>query len=511
MAEVDRRTALGLAGGAALAAALPGTAAAASGDDSDVLARTPLGKLRGVRQDGITVWRGIRYAEAPTGEHRFTAPRPVRPWRGVRAATEFGPVAHQLAGPPRPPGPQSEDCLFLNVYSRGTQGCRPVVVWIHGGVFISGAGSDYDGTVFAERNDVVLVTINYRLHAFGFLHLPGRPGSGNTGLLDQVEALRWVRRCIGAFGGDPRNVTVMGESAGGMSIGSLLGAPAAAGLFRRAVTQSGGARPHFTPAQAQRTTDFVLKRLGIPSPDSPKLFTVPAADVVAAAAEASTAPELGGEVFHQVLDGHVLPVHPLRRISAKVDVLIGTCRDESNQLAGIFPMFVPGMENKLRSVAGADRFAAIQAAYREHTPAGRDPRLDLASDIFVQLPSIWLAEAVHRAGGRAWAYRFDYAHASPLGPVHASDLPFTFGKADPQRLHPQADRQVADRLARQLNDSLSAFARTGDPRLPKLPRWRPFDPADRHTLLFAEHPSISNDRVSAELRAAWAGVPPTAF
>lgn len=269
MAEVDRRTALGLAGGAALAAALPGTAAAASGDDSDVLARTPLGKLRGVRQDGITVWRGIRYAEAPTGEHRFTAPRPVRPWRGVRAATEFGPVAHQLAGPPRPPGPQSEDCLFLNVYSRGTQGCRPVVVWIHGGVFISGAGSDYDGTVFAERNDVVLVTINYRLHAFGFLHLPGRPGSGNTGLLDQVEALRWVRRCIGAFGGDPRNVTVMGESAGGMSIGSLLGAPAAAGLFRRAVTQSGGARPHFTPAQAQRTTDFVLKRLGIPSPTRP--------------------------------------------------------------------------------------------------------------------------------------------------------------------------------------------------------------------------------------------------
>ncbi|MBB4679063.1 carboxylesterase/lipase family protein [Crossiella cryophila] len=508
MAELNRRMALGLAGGAMLTAAVPGVAAAA---DTDVVASTPLGRLRGTRAGEITVWRGIRYAEAPTGEHRFTAPRPVQPWSGIKDATEFGAAALQLAGPPRPPGPQSEDCLFLNVYSRGTRGRRPVVVWIHGGAFTSGAGSDYDGTVFAERNDIVLVTINYRLHAFGYLHLSGRPGSGNAALLDQIEALRWIRRCINGFGGDPRNVTVMGESAGAMSIGSLLGAPAATGLFRRAVLQSGGARPHFTPEQAQRTTDYVLKQLGIPGQDSPKLFTVPAADLLAAAAAANQAPELNGEVFHQVLDGRVLPTHPLRRLSPAVDLMIGTCRDESKQLAQIFPLFATGMETKLKSVVGDTRFAEIQAAYRTHSPAGRDPRLDLVSDTFVGLPSIWLAEAAHRAGATAWTYRFDYADASPLGPVHASDLAFTFGKVNQAQLHPQANLKFAQRLATQLNDSLCAFARTGDPRLPDLPRWRPFEPGARDTMIFTRHPYVRQDRVTAEIRTAWTGVPPTAF
>ena len=216
------------------------------------LIETKSGKIKGSYQDGLYIFKGIPYAAPPVGEFRWLPPQPVKPWKGVRQAQTFGPIAPQngalsLAPEYQVEEPQSEDCLYLNVWSPGADGSRrPVLVWIHGGAFNRGSGSSpmYPGTTLARRGNVVVVTLNYRLGALGFLHLKkltgGRiPATGNEGLLDQIAALQWVRDNIAHFGGDPDNVTVFGESAGGMSIGCLLAMPQARGLFHKAILQSG--------------------------------------------------------------------------------------------------------------------------------------------------------------------------------------------------------------------------------------------------------------------------------
>uniref|UniRef100_UPI003F499DA1 carboxylesterase/lipase family protein n=1 Tax=Streptomyces chartreusis TaxID=1969 RepID=UPI003F499DA1 len=520
MTKITRRGLVAAGGGVVLAAGIATAAVAGQsgsprspkGSDS-LIARTRSGDLRGVRQGEVVVWRGVRYAQAPTGARRFAPPYPVEPWSGVRDATEFGPVAMQIQlDPGRPPVPnQSEDCLFLNVWSRSTEGHRPVIVWIHGGAFASGAGSDYDGTAYAERGDAVLVTINYRLHAFGYLFQEARPGSGNTALLDQIGALRWVRQNISAFGGDPGNVTVMGESAGGMSIGALLGAPAARGLFRRAIVQSGGARPTFTRDGAARTTSAVLKELGIPESQSERLLAVPAQDLTEAAAAVWTDPALGGEPFHQVVDGTVLPKHPLKGLSRRVDVLIGTCRDEANQLAQVLPLFAPGLEGHTQDLIGAAAWTELEKVYKKTTPAGRDWRMDRLSAAFNVMPSIWLAEAARRAGAQAWQYRFDYPDASPQGPVHTADLMFTFGSVDTKQLKPGADAKAARSLANTMLDSFTAFARSGNPGGSGLPKWPASSTSSDAVMLFDTEPTLTADLVHPDQRAAWRGVGPTLF
>ncbi|MGW6904850.1 carboxylesterase family protein, partial [Streptomyces sp. NPDC054940] len=216
--------------------------------------------MRGVqRGDGVLVWKGLPYAAPPTGSRRYAPPQPVASWTGVRDASAYGHAAPQvplLPGLPETPN-QSEDCLYLNVWSPSPRGRRPVIVWIHGGGFLAGTGNDptFDGGNYAQR-DCVVVTFNYRLGAFGSLYQPDRYGSGNLRLLDQMAALRWVRDNIAAFGGDPCAVTVMGESAGAMSIGALLGTPKARGLFHRAIIQNGGPRPchtrHLGPGRLHR-------------------------------------------------------------------------------------------------------------------------------------------------------------------------------------------------------------------------------------------------------------------
>ncbi|SDM74846.1 carboxylesterase/lipase family protein [Allokutzneria albata] len=486
MARIDRRRLLVLGGGVALSGGMP------AGKGDSVIASTPSGALRGVRTGEVVVWRGIRYAEPP---RRFAAPVPARPWRGVRDAGAFGPAAVQAnMGQPERPN-QSEDCLFLNVYSTSTTGRRPVIVWIHGGAFVMGAGSDYDGTAYAARGDVVLVTINYRLGAFGYLYQPELPGSGNLALLDQVAALRWVRSHISAFGGDPGNVTVMGESAGGMSIGALLGMPAARGLFRRAVVQSGGVRPVFTARDAAATTSAMLRELGLREDQSAMLARVPVAEFAAVASAVAVDPELGGERFHPVLDGEVLPRHPITALARDVDVMVGTCRDEANELAKVLPAFGTGLPKAMRAVLGDERWSRLRQAYRLHTPSTRDWEMDLLSGAFVVMPSVWLAETT-----RAWNYRFDYADASKAGPAHAADIPFTFGRVDERSLAPGADVAAARALANTMLDAFSAFAHGRDPGWPR-----------ERTMLFDTPCGLAENRLEAELRAAWNGVDPALF
>jgi para-nitrobenzyl esterase len=246
----------------------------------DVLVETRRGPVRGVAEGGLAVFRGLPFARPPVGPLRFRPPEPPEPWSGVRDAARFGPSASQngaLVGPLMSLGISrtGEDCLYLNVWTPAADRARrPVLVWIHGGAFVLGSGSQmlYDGATLARRGDVVVVTVNYRLGALGFLRLRDRfgerlPASGNEGLLDQVAALEWVRDEIAAFGGDPGNVTIFGESAGAMSCATLLGMPRARGLFHRAILQSGAANYLWPRATASRIADQVLTDLAVASPE----------------------------------------------------------------------------------------------------------------------------------------------------------------------------------------------------------------------------------------------------
>src|SRR5579884_3731748 len=276
---------------------------------SNLIAETRYGKVQGYEQGSISVWKGIPFAQPPTGSRRFRAPQPPQPWMGVRETTTFSPMAPQVQergasmvgaiGAERAVGlrPMSEHCLYLNIWSPGTEGeKRPVMVWLHGGAFTLASASEpwYDGTSFAAKHNIVVVSLNYRLGILGFVYLKDVAGAdagytANCGLLDQIAALQWVRENIAAFGGDPDNVTVMGGSAGAMSIGTLLGMPAAHGLFQRAILQSGAAGNLETRLQATKVAQALLAKLGIQTSQLSALAEVPLETLLKAQ------PELGRE------------------------------------------------------------------------------------------------------------------------------------------------------------------------------------------------------------------------
>src|SRR5262245_4742922 len=309
----------------------------------ELVVRTKAGELRGARENGVAVFRGVPYAAPPVGDLRFAPPRPVQPWPGARDARQDGPIApqarsrlaHVMGDFERP---QSEDCLTLTVWTPAADaGKRPVQVWIHGGAFGSGAGSLpwYSGERFATNGDVVAVSINYRLGALGFLCLPG-VSNGNLGLLDQVAALRFVRDNIAAFGGDPDNVTVVGQSAGASSIAMLMTMPAARGLFRRAILQSTPfGRMTRKLEDAHRIGRRLLEVLGLKPEEAEKLKSLPFAQLLTAQSEVARLEKKFADAlapFWPVIDGDVLPTQVASALKsdagADVDVMIGTTREE---------------------------------------------------------------------------------------------------------------------------------------------------------------------------------------
>ncbi|WP_433574836.1 carboxylesterase/lipase family protein [Nocardia brasiliensis] len=495
--HLGRRGFLGLTGLGA--AGLMAATACTDEPTTDTVVTTTAGDLRGATTEGGLVWKGIPFAAPPTGERRFAPPQPPQPWTGVRNATRFGHAAPQEPIAPGLPNiaDQSEDCLYLNVWSPSTNGRHAVIVWIHGGAFVMGSGSQelYDGTHYLE-NDCVLVTLNYRLGAFGCLYQPDRPGSGNLRLLDQIAALRWVRENIAAFGGDPDNVTVMGESAGAMSIGALLGIPDARTLFRRAILASGGPRPVRTPAEAAPTTAAVQQILGLADPAA--LRDVPTADLLRASTQVKDDVRLL-EPFPHVIDGVVLTEHPLKTVDGSVDLLIGTCAID---------VFIPNpaeqarFETLARTAVGAAQWTRILDIYQDTALPGRDPLIDALAGWFVVMPSIWLTEHAHRAGASVWQYTFDYAAASPQGAIHGSDVPYTFSNLD------HTANAAAHHLSTTMVASFATFARTGNPSLPELPAWPAFTPDSRACMSFDDTPRVTDDRLPAARRAAWADTDP---
>ena len=463
------------------------------------IAQTAAGQVEGTQENGLCVFRGVPFAAPPVGELRFKAPQPVEPWDGIRAAKSFGPISLQapnemleaLLPPSDPPQPQSEDCLYLNVWTPGLDDdARPVMVWIHGGAFTIGSGSEdyYDGANLASRGDVVIVTINYRLGALGFLNLPAL-GQTNFGMRDQVAALKWVQANVANFGGDPGNVTIFGESAGGMSVASLMASPEAAGLFQKAIPQSGAGHNALSNEETNATALKFCEALGVAADDVDALMAADPADILAASvavdpiASAESAEEMaeGGASptpqmpFQPVIDGSFLsslPIDHIRNGSADgVATLVGSLDEELKLLAAAGPA-EPMTEEAVTAMFGMmhpdaeSAYATYRAARRERGEDDSPDEIFVAfiGDVMLRIPGLRLADA-QTMRAPTYAYLFDWKSPGmngALGSCHALELPFVFGThgAAPEFA---GSGPEADAFAEATMDTWLAFARTGNP------------------------------------------------
>ena len=450
---------------------------------------TKAGQLRGKELPGGVLFAGIPSAQPPVGELRLRPPQPVEPWTGVREADTYPPAPAQggtaLVGEEKMPWANDEDCLYLNLFTPAVDGARPVIVWIYGGGFEVGTASPpmTDVAALARATDAVVVAANYRVGALGWLHLADLggaqwAGSTNLGLQDQVAALHWVRENVAAFGGDPDNVTIAGESAGAFSVGALLAAPSASGTFHRAILSSGSTERIFSTATATSIAEDLLHALSLSSVD--ELASVPVERILATQGtviESDIAHRNlpGGRAWGVVLDGTVLPIQPTAAVTAgtvaHVPLLISTNRDEIKAFEQL-PGFAPADEESLLADirhAGLERPDSVLTAYRS-----RHPDADLAelrsrflTDAVYAAPANRLARAQVDAGGKA--YRALFA-ADPFGPAmgtpHGLDLLYIFDMLDDNGAGTPANHAVRD----ELHEVWRRFAATGDPG------WPAYDP-----------------------------------
>ncbi len=488
------------------------------------IVETTYGKLEGSEENDLFVFRGIPYAAAPTGALRWCAPVEPPAWAGVRPARSFGlacpqPSLEDRYGSVIAVGATDEDCLYLNVWSPALRdgGARPVMVYIHGGGFRIGAGSlaHYDGSALARRGDVVVVTINYRLGPFGFVHLDGPtqgavPATGNEGLLDVVDALRWVRANVDAFGGDPANVTIFGQSAGGMSVAALLTMTSAAGLYHKAIMQSAPGALTFDRDQASALGAEMIEGLGVGATDSEALRTAGTAQILEAGLGvldlSNPDPAQRRPFPRPVLDAVAAGS------AAGVPLLAGTTRDEmSLPLPGGTTMDdLPSvLEHQLP--AGVDLVALVAAfeKARGARGAGSSPS-DVASALLnefrFRVPTTRLLDAHRRHQSAVYHYVFSWCSPTGDGRVkarHHTDTGILFGTHDLDDQHAEMFGQgpAADALAAAMQDAWAAFARTGNPSSPALGDW-PVYGEDRSTMFIGgERCHVVQAPYEAERRA----------
>lgn len=481
------------------------------------------GRVQGVLEaNGTMSFKGMPYAQPPTGKLRYKPPREAAPWKGTFDASDFGEIEAQ----PRSDFTgasglmQSEDCLNLNVWTPGLERTsRPVMVWIHGGGFTSGSGAEpvYDGAVLAKRGDTVVVTINYRLGAFGFLYLgdvagPDYAESGNLGLLDQVAALKWVRDNIAAFGGDPGNVTVFGESAGAMSACSLMGMPDARGLFHRVIAQSGALNMLHDRQDATSTARRLMELAGVT--DANALMGLDTRKIVQAESDMLRSNPAAATVFGPVSDGVVFPEPPLQAIAggsaAGVDLIIGTNLDEMRLFAlqtpamaqfplGVVAPHVPMMQDAVRGSADA-----IAASYKSRRPEASDGDVTMAvlTDVTFRIPAIRVAEAQSKVRKNTYMYLFTWPSPTvqKAGACHAIELPFVFGNLRAARFPALIGKRPPRRLSVIMQDTWLAFARTGDPNNAGIPVWKAYDAGARATMVLDVNPRLQDDPYDADRR-----------
>lgn len=522
VASSQRRSLLAATAASLLLAPLSGLARADSREAP--LAHTRSGSLRGYRDDGLNVFRGIPYA-ADSGAWRFRpAPREAA-WEGIRGAVEFG-----LAAPQRNPAtPTGEDCLRLNLITPGLRddARRPVLVYIHGGGYDHGSGADplYDGRRLCGRGDVVVITVNHRLNAFGYLHLGGFGDArftraGNLGQLDLIAALQWVQEHASEFGGDPGNVTLFGQSGGGAKIATLMAMPAARGLFHKAWTMSGQQVTAAGPRAATRRAERYLDALGV-SPDRlDALLALPVERLVEATTTRDPSPvEDISLYFGPVLDGHDLPVHPFwpeaPAQSAQIPMVIGNTRDETRAFLGNDAANHALSWDELPARLARHQYvdlpvATVIAEYRRLYPHYTPSEVFFAATTAGRSwrGAVEELQARARQGAPTWAYQLDWG--SPLDggrlrAFHTLDIPLVFDTIDAPGSR-TGDGPAAKRMADTLSAALLAFARRGQPQHPGLPDWPPYSLGQRETLVFDLPSRLEHDPRGGE-RRLYAQVP----
>jgi para-nitrobenzyl esterase len=550
---MDRRRLL--AGGAAIAGtlAIPMAACAADAPSEAVEIQVAEGRLRGVRTGGVDAYKGVPYGASVSGAARFKPARPAAPWTGVFDATKLGTSSLQdpstVYGLNEPP--PGEDCLVLNLWTPagggpGRSGGKPVMFYSHGGGYTTGSGGStaQDGSTLAREHDVVVVATNHRLGVLGYLYLgelggAEYAGSGNQGLSDIVLALKWVQRNIAAFGGDPGNVTIFGESGGGAKTSCLYAMPSVAPLFSKAIIQSGPVVRVTTPEVAAQTTRMFLEQLGIAPADWRKVLDVPAPQILAAqkALNAKVKSDSGGwrgiqsltpGTYGPIVDGDLLPRHPFDPAApasaADKPLMIGWLDHEAaffawqNKDVEAFRLDEAGLKARL-SVRLGDKTQTAIDTLRSDRPGATPSDLYLAALSYYSMGAGSVVTAERKAAqGAAPVYVYNIAYRSnrkmdgtdiELGAMHASDIPLVFNTvASPKTL--AGDRADRFEAARNISAMWANFARTGRPSAPGQPAWPAYDLKTRETMVLDVACKVVPDRFGAE-RKLWAQLdPPTA-
>jgi para-nitrobenzyl esterase len=503
------------------------------------------GKLRGASSNGIYSFKGVPYGASTAGRNRFMPPEPPQPWTGVRDALAYvgrawqlpnrskrRPVLETLLGP-ADTTPEGEDCLTLNVWTPelGDGGRRPVMVWLHGGAFAYGSGNRAvtDGANLARRGDVVVVSVNHRLNIFGFLNLADLAGpawahSGNAGMLDLVAALGWVRDNIARFGGDPGNVTILGESGGGGKVSVLLAMPAARGLFHRAIIQSGAAIRMSTRERATALAEAVLREVGLRASECEQLQALPAEQLAAAIAPAARTvgrsrwPLLDRYDFGPVVDGLDLPRHPGEPdapvTADDIPLMIGGTREESAFFLADDDAVWNGtlseaeLRQRVEAVAGAQTDGLLDAygsSMPRATPGDRLIAAVTGSNFWIRTVSLAERYAARRRTP-VYMYSLDWqspAHDGRLKAHHAMDLPFVFDNVDVADT--TAGASGARELAARVAATWIAFARNGNPANPAIPDWPAYSRDERATMVFDNTCRVVHDPDRAA-RLLWSRV-----
>jgi len=472
------------------------------------IVQTSLGSIQGIRRNDVIQFWGVPYADAPVGKFRFSPTRPVSAWKGIRDASIHGFIA------PQPPSPlrqaigessepsQGEDCLSLTISTPDIdQEKRPVVVWLHGGHYMTGAGSLdwYDGAELSKDGNIVTVGVNYRIGAFGFLHYPG-VSDGKMGIFDILSALKWVQDHIVHFGGDPDQVTVMGQSAGAHAIMCLLAMGEARGLFQRAILQSAPASlAPLSETKAFENGSRLLDILNINQRDAQEvtaqLNAISPTKIIQASGKLAQEITRFGQLtlpFMPVFDSlsttdRFIEMAAKGAGEASIDLIIGTNREEANILLGNIKDVDPALVND-RFVALTGKEEAIER-YRWRRPGSTTIGLvsDLLTDYTFLLPSLRLAEEVHKAGSHTWVYQLDWAPlGSPYKACHGIELPFIFGNFEAYKDVPilqGANPKVVSDLTTAVRSAWIGFIRTGNPGV-SIP-WPFYEPDQRKTMRYA--------------------------
>jgi para-nitrobenzyl esterase len=519
------------------------TASVLAAKDIAVVA-TEYGSVAGYVHNGMFTFKGIPYADTTEGAHRFMPPVKPKPWTGVRSSRQFGNVCPQGARTgwandeeafmfSWDDGVASEDCLRLNIWSPAINdgGKRPVMVWLHGGGYSAGSGQEllsYDGENLSRRGDVVVVSLNHRLNALGYLNLSHYgdkyASSANAGMLDIVAALEWVRDNIAAFGGDPRTVTIFGQSGGGGKVGALMAMPSAKGLFHRAIVESGSMLRAGSQEKSQALADLIVAELGLNKASIDEIHTLPYQRIVLAGQKVvrANAPKPAGGIpnfrrmadllgFAPVVDGSILPAHPFDpqapAVSANVPMIIGTTLNEFVTAINHpeYEDMTPADVEKRVALLFGEQAPQVLAAFRRRTPTASP--FDLWSHIGASsVREAAIAQATAKAAlGAAPAYLYWFTWQTPVlngrpRAFHCSEIAFAFNNTD--RCETMTGGGADARaLAQIVSDAWIHFARSGNPNHPQMPHWTAFSAEQVPTMIFDNHTQLINNPDGGEQRS----------